>query len=185
MTDAENVQVNLPVRMVRDSLDVIPEYPLPDAYSVRWYQPGDEALWLEVQQKGERLIPITPELYEREFGDERELLCDRQCFIMNKDDQPVGTATAWLNRDYKGRDYGRVHWLAIIPSEQGKGLGNALLAITLHRLRELGHDRAYLVTSTARLPAIRLYTKFGFVPDIGSDEDRENWSQLARGRSIR
>ena len=178
MTGAANVQQDFPVRMVRDNLDGIPEYPLPTGYAVRWYQPDDEALWLEVQSKAERLIPITAELYEREFGNDRELLNERQCFITDKDNQPVGTATAGLDRNYKGNVYGRVHWVAIVPAEQGKGLGNALLVITLNRLRKLGHDRACLGTSTTRLPAINMYTKFGFAPEIDSDEDREIWAGL-------
>jgi GNAT superfamily N-acetyltransferase len=55
-----------------------------------------------------------------------------------------------------------VHWVAIVPECQGIGLGKALMTLLCQRLRELGHDQAYLFTSSERVSAIRLYLRFGF-----------------------
>jgi ribosomal protein S18 acetylase RimI-like enzyme len=73
----------------------------------------------------------------------------------------VGTVTAWEG-SFEGERMGRVHWLAVVPEEQGKGLGALLLSVACERLRLLGFERAYLVTSPLRTAAIRLYKRFGF-----------------------
>ncbi len=57
----------------------------------------------------------------------------------------------------------------IVPDLQGKGLAKPfkpLLSAVCTRLRELNFTRACLVTETARIPAINLCLKFGFVPEI-------------------
>ena len=50
------------------------------------------------------------------------------------------------------------------PAYQGRGLGKAALAFALERLSHW-HERAFLDTSTARLPALKMYLDFGFAPD--------------------
>lgn len=68
-----------------------------------------------------------------------------------------------------------MHWVAIAPQAQGRGLSKPLLAAVCRRIRELGDDRAQLGTSTWRIPAVNLYLHFGFVPHIRHDEDRAAW----------
>jgi hypothetical protein len=41
------------VTMIRDDLDHIPQFHLPQGYAIRWYQDGDEDLWLKVQRASE------------------------------------------------------------------------------------------------------------------------------------
>ncbi len=60
-----------------------------------------------------------------------------------------------------GDEWLRIHWVAIAPAYQGRGLAKPLVAAACLRLRALGHVWAYLTTSTSRLPAVSLYTKFG------------------------
>ena len=63
---------------------------------------------------------------------------------------------------------------------EDKGLSMPLLAAVCDRLKSLGHCKTFLTTQTCRVPAINLYAKFGFVPVIESDADRQIWKELAR-----
>ncbi len=172
------VERNITVNMIRQNLEGLPHHPLPSHYSVRWYQPGDEELWLAIWVPAEKYFAITPELFQSEFGASRELLGDRQFFLLDEKGEAIGTATAWFDKNYQGQSFGRVHWVAITPEMQGLGLSKPMMAITCRWLRELGHLRACLGTSTARLAAINLYCQFGFRPDIQTEEDLNVWREL-------
>ncbi len=166
--------------MIREHLERIPQFALPSSFSIRWYQSGDAQAWVKIQQQADQYHSITPALFEREFGHNDAVLQDRQCFLCDASGQAIGTATAWFNDNYRGKPYGRVHWVALVPAMQGKGLAKPLLSAVCSRLRELNHTRAYLVTETARIPAINLYLKFGFVPEIKSANDLSAWREVER-----
>lgn len=166
------------VRMIRENLDDIPDCSLPDGYSIRWYGPGDENTWLEIQSLADRYNEVTLSLFEKEFGTDTKVLSERQCFLCDSHHNAIGTASAWYG-SYQRECCGRIHWVAIVPQFQGRGLSKPLLAQTCDRLRSLGHSKTYLTTQTCRLPAINLYAKFGFVPVIDSAKSREVWQELA------
>jgi GNAT superfamily N-acetyltransferase len=172
------ISKNIPVHMARMNLEGIPQYPMPSGYSVRWYRAGDDKTWLAIWLASERLLKITPDLNAREFGTDSTVLSQRQCFLLDPRQTPVGTATAWFDNNYKGLSWGRLHWVAITSSLQGRGLARALLTVVCNRMKELGHERAYLATSSARVPAINLYLRFGFVPEIRNADDSEVWNSL-------
>jgi GNAT superfamily N-acetyltransferase len=176
------------VRMVRESLrdwrdspDLLARAapPLPSPYTLRPYQPGDEATWVAVHREAERHHEITPALFRQQFGTDEERLRARMLFLVEGEGEgaAVGTAAAW---EGEGDDagLGRIHWVAVVPRAQGKGLGKALVAALCRRFVELGHERAYLTTETVRLPAIRMYLSFGFAPEIRGERDRAAWAQV-------
>ena len=173
------VREYLDIRMSRENLDNIPEYSLPAGYSIRWYQSGHEKQWHEIQLLADEYTRVTPDLFEEQFGTDAQLLCERQCFLCDREENIIGTATAWLDNQGE-KSPGRIHWVAIIPQEQGKGLAKPLLTIICKRLKELGHGKTYLTTQSVRIPAINLYAKFGFVPVIDFDHDREIWQKLQK-----
>jgi len=174
------IQENVPITMVRDNLEGIPSYDLPAGYSMRRYRPGDEQPWREIHLLADRYSTITPDLFSREFGVEELVLAERQFYLLDAAQQAIGTATAWYDDGSGSAAYGRVHWLAIVPDEQGRGLARPLMMAVCRRLRALGHDRAYLSTSTARIPAIHLYLRFGFIPKIEGARDVKVWRRLER-----
>ena len=92
-------------------------------------------------------------------------------------DAPVGTASAWYKNDHRGLDNGLIHWVAVRPNYQGKGLGKAVLACALEKL-SLWHERAMLGTQSKRLPAIALYLDIGFLPDLQNPDVIEDWRLL-------
>jgi len=173
------VREYIDVKMSRENLDNIPEYDLPAGYSIRWYQPGYEEYWQEVQSLADEYTRVTPDLFEEQFGIDKQLLSERQCFLCDSEEDIIGTATAWLDNQGE-KSPGRIHWLAIVPHRQGKGLAKPLLTITCKRLKDLGHSKTYLTTQNVRIPAINLYAKFGFAPMIDTNCDREIWEKLKK-----
>ena len=163
------------VRMIRPSLERIPQHPLPADYAIHWYRPGDRETWVQIHALAETHVPTSAAVYDQQFERNEAELARRQAFLQDAKGNAIGTATAWFDDNYHGARFGRVHWVAIIPEHQGKGLAKPLLTAVCKRLVELGHNRACLTTLTAKLPAIRLYLSFGFEPDIQTDEDRRAW----------
>ena len=165
MLRATKKMKNISIKMVRPDMDGIPFYPLPENYSIRAYAPEDENAWVELQKRTDKFNKIDLELFHREFGYDTDILAQRMFFLLDSGKKIIGTATAWFNNDYHGEKYGRIHWVAIHPDYQGKGLSKPLLSTTCRKLVELGYDKAYLTTSSTRIPAINLYLKFGFVKE--------------------
>lgn len=150
--------------MTRPNMDLLPEVDLPTGYSIRPMTAGDVSLWTDIQRDAEEYLDISDGLFRQEFGDD-PAAWERRCFIVTDPRKlGVGTISAWYDRDFQGDEWGRIHWLAVRPSEQGKGLGQAALAYAL-RVAAQWHDKCYLVTATERTGAVALYKKFGFVPE--------------------
>jgi GNAT superfamily N-acetyltransferase len=177
-TNVNATEKNVPVKMTRANLDGLPAFAIPDGFSLRWYRPGDEAHWLRIHRAADHFNHFTPKLFRTQFGLDEELLRLRQCYLFTLAGEVIGTGTAWFNDNFEGARWGRVHWMAIVPGFQGRGLGKALLSTICLRLRELGHERAHLATSTARVPAIGLYWKFGFEPVIQSAVEEAAWNEV-------
>jgi GNAT superfamily N-acetyltransferase len=166
------------VVMVRGDLHKIPEFALPEGFALQWYRPGHEELWLRIHLETERHRLIAPGLFVQQFGSDPQLLTQRQCYLYGPGGTAAGTATAWFDHAFQGQAYGRVHWVAVLPEYQRRGCGKALVAVTCRRLRELGHERAYLATSALRVPAIRLYLQFGFKPLIRTQTEAATWERI-------
>jgi len=166
------------VTMVREHLADLPEHALPEGLSLRPYRPGDEAAWVRVLNLAHPRRTFTTETFRAEFGRDDEVIARRQLYLCGGDGVEIGTATAWFDDDYNGKSYGRVHWVAIVPTFQGLGLSRPLLSAVCRRLGELGHVRACLATYTSRVPAVGLYLKFGFVPEIRDPRDAAAWRLL-------
>lgn len=174
------IKNNFFVTMIRKNIDNIPIYELPGLYSIKWYQPGDEKQWFEIQKISDKYSSISLETFYQQFGEDLESLSERQCFLLDTNGTSIGTATAWFNNNYNGQIFGRLHWVAVTPRMQGKGLSKPLLSIILNRLRCLKYNKVYLTTSTARIVAINLYLKFGFKPELKNSNDSYIWQEMAR-----
>ena len=171
---------NIPVTMICEDLNSIPQFDLNLLYSFRWFQPGDEKIWQLIQAKADQYNKITDQLFAAEFSLNFDLIEKRQGYILDSDGNAIATATAWFDDNFNGQKYGRVHWVAIIPEMRGRGLAKPLMTIMCNRLKQLGHSRAYLTTSSARIPAINLYLEFGFAPVFGEELDPELWDEIGK-----
>ncbi len=169
---------NISVRMDVDNLNTIPSAPLPTGYQFRMYKMDDIDVWVNIYKSADIYNTITPELFRREFGFDENIIGKRMIFLIDTTSgEAVGTSTAWSDPGGNPKE-GRVHWVAILPGYQGKGLAKPLLAETLRILRDNGCVKAFLMTSTGRIPAITLYLKFGFLPVIQSEEQHKGWSSI-------
>jgi GNAT superfamily N-acetyltransferase len=168
---------NVRLTMLRENLEHIPQFALPDGFSLRWYVSGDDRAWFEIHLAADHYNQITPDLFEKQFGGDAMELSKRQCFVVDPYGQPIGTATAWFGNQPQTKELGRIHWVAILPKYQRRGLSKPLMTAVCERLVELGHHRAYLNTSSERKPALRLYLQFGFKPWIRSENEKMVWSQ--------
>jgi GNAT superfamily N-acetyltransferase len=171
--------------MARPHLEQVPQFPIPEGWIIRSYRDGDQAHWVSIHQSADPLTPVDPGLFEKQFGEHRALLPERQLYLVTPDGVPAGTATAW----FMGSPYdsnGRIHWVAIRAEFQGRGLAKPLLAAACRRLKELNHQRACLSTAALRRPAIELYLSFGFEPWIRDDGQQAVWDGvLAQLRTAR
>ncbi len=172
------------IAMVRPNLNDLPDYKLPPQYDVQWYEEGDEKHWVAIQKQTDQYNKISIDVFRKTFGSDIRLLNQRQCYLIAPGGRFVGTATAWFNNDYYGRTIGRIHWVAILPEMQGHGLAKSLLSCICKRLKSLDHRQAYLTTLSIRIPAINLYRKFGFMPDIRTDKDEKIWDKLNKTLGI-
>lgn len=157
--------------MALDTLENLPEHPLPERYGWRFFAPGDEAHWARIERSALEFANVEGglERFDREFPD-REPLSGRMLFLTDGG-VPFATATAWQDADGTGL----LHYVAIDAAHQGLGLSRPLVALAMRRLRELGHARATLTTQTMSWVAIRVYREFGFRPLIREDKELEGW----------
>jgi GNAT superfamily N-acetyltransferase len=173
---------NLEVRMVHEKLADTPVFACPEPYKFEFYKAGREQDWLRIHQLSDQWNVFTPLVFADQFGKGKKLLKTCQYYLIDSGGVPIGTATAW--KDARTEYSGRVHWVAILPEFQGKGLAKPLLSTVCQNLLAAGHTKGCLSTTTARVPAINLYLKFGFHPLIQSEEDALNWFQFERETGI-
>ncbi len=167
--------------MIRPTLDGVPQCLLPQGFGLRYFRPGDETTWVRIWQAAEEatgLSQITLDNFTSSFGGDLPGMEQRCLFLVAPDGEDVGTTTAWYDHRFKGGSWGRIHWVALLPHWQGKGLSKPMLSAALNRMRELGHGRAMLTTHTRRLVAIRLYLSFGFQPDLDTPDGRRAWDMV-------
>ena len=170
-------QNNLPVNMIRPHLEDIPGAPLPEGFRIRSLKPGEGTLWTDIQRDAEPFFAVADDLFQLEYGSDPQATEQRVFFTVTDAGVAVGTISAWYSRDFRGRDYGRIHWVATRPSYQGRGLAKAALSHALKRMAKW-HERCWLATSTGRLGALKLYLNFGFLPDLEPEGALRAWRSV-------
>lgn len=169
------------LKMIKNHLDNIPKYELPDGYSIRMFEEGDERLWAEVETAAGEFSNIDQALqrFHKEFGSHIEEMKYRCLFIENNSGDVIGTTTAWFGQlPLTDSHLGRIHFVAIKPEYQGKKLSKPLLSAALKKLREFGHKEVYLTTQTTSYPAINMYLNYGFEPYDPDNTDQKGWLMM-------
>jgi GNAT superfamily N-acetyltransferase len=120
-----------------------------------------------------------------------EALANQFFLIDDSTGMAVGTATAWRSRwhaeytlmmtaqgEVEVKLDGLVHWVAVRPEYQGRGLSKPLLSAVLNCFPDMGCATATLGTSTGRAMAIPLYMKAGFEPLVFHEDEQHAWQDL-------
>lgn len=150
---------------------------LPAGYSFRMYSRGMEHDWIRIQDEADDYIKIDRKLFQNEFGGHLEELPRRMLFLAHGTTL-IGSATAWLDDINGEEETGRLHWVAVVPEYQGRGLSVPLVSRALSLFPSLGCSRAYLMTNAVRITAISLYLKLGFQPVIRNPGEQKAWNEI-------
>lgn len=140
------------------------EEPPPEGVRLRGYEPGDEAAWAALEYKiGDFTSPGEARRYfQKAYGSRPEELAGRCVFAVDGRDRVLGTCIAWRDCGADGGEVASLHWLAVSPEEQGRGLGRALFRRALSIFRERGESPIYIHTQPWSWKALRLYVREGF-----------------------
>lgn len=156
--------------MVRESDQPLEIKDVPAGYQLVMYQPGDEAAWCKIETAvGEFEQEADAAAYfAKTFAPYPVELTQRMRFIENPAGEKVATCTAWWSQE----DQPLLHWLAVLPTEQGKGLAKVLaIAVTNHLIRLGAGQPVILHTQTWSHPAVQLYEKLDYeIAPIGEFE---------------
>jgi beta-glucuronidase len=163
--------------MVRPHMHDIPQVSLPEGFRFRALHPDEGGLWTDIERDAEDFFPIEQTLFANQFGDDPQALRWRSYIVEDERGVGVATITSWYNRAYKDEEYGQIHWVAVRRAYWNRGLGKAMMTHALNQMAQW-HDKAFLGTQSKRLPAIKVYLDFGFVPDLDSPFAREAWREV-------
>ena len=100
---------------LRHDLQHIEERPLPEGFSFRFYQPGDEIHWARMWKSagGFKSEEAALETFRRDFPDE-DALKTRMIFLTDAG-IPFATVAVWFGDT---PDQGRLHWVCIDEEHQ-------------------------------------------------------------------
>lgn len=167
-----------------DVMMVLPHLPpdepasIPSGYTLRSFVSGDEGSWAALQESTGVYGPTDwPALFRREFGDDVGLHAARMVVATTANDV-VGVAAGWLPGRGAAPGQGRIHWVAVHPDHQRRGIGRALVVEALWRLHASDHQSAYLTTGADNLPAIALYRTLGFEPAPRTADESRLWRDI-------
>jgi ribosomal protein S18 acetylase RimI-like enzyme len=124
-------------------------------WTIRPYVEDDEegvvALWKET-------FPESPAWNVPTDDIRRKLDVQRECFLVaERDGHVIGTAMA----GYDGHR-GWVYYVAVTPSDRGRGIGSALMRRAERSLREMGCPKLNLMVRATNTGVVRFYESLGY-----------------------
>ncbi len=172
------------LRMRRDTLDGLPPVALPPGYTLRDMRADQVWAYIQVMNGSIYAGDADAAWFERTFT--KDPAYDPSFLqIIWRGGQPVAASGAW-HSEIEGERWGMVHFVGVLASERGAGLGKAIALAALHRLRARGMARAMLDTHIWRLPAVAAYLSLGFAPWPNAVGTEAVWAdvqaELARWR---
>lgn len=162
------------LRMDCIDLSFLPNLHMPDGYTLRTYQPGDEAAWASIMNTG--IGEWTAELCRKELTSKPQFLSDGLFFAIS-DGVPIGSACAWRMTENDVKD-GCLHMVCVLPEHRGNRLGYLLTLAVMHYFRDNGYEKISLTTDDWRIAAIKTYLRLGFKPYYYDDSHIKRWNAI-------
>lgn len=160
---------------------------LPAGYTLRLYRPGDEAAWAETEASVLEFASPAAALdyFKAEYLPQPQQLARGLVFACDAAGTPVANASAWpLKADPA---VPTLHWVAVRPGQQGKGLGRAVVQqAVMAGQRQWPGKTMLLQTQTWSHVAVRLYHSLGWQlvknpPCPGMENDYDEAMQVLKG----
>jgi mycothiol synthase len=158
--------------MFRPTLAKLPDLQLPEGYSIRKFQPGDEEAWEYIINHSFKYKSN----FDKEIKSHKCFSPERVIFVCHKN-TPVATATAW-HRPLWGEHTGYLHMVGALSSHSGKGLGLQASLAALYQMKNEGKLASILETDDFRLPAIKTYLKLGYKPLLIHENQGARWDRI-------
>jgi ribosomal protein S18 acetylase RimI-like enzyme len=160
--------------MFRNDLNDYCQYEFENEYYARFYEPRDMSTWINIQAISHPELSFNKDIFEAEFNHQIDMLKSRMIFVCDQHKREIGTATAWFKDD----NIGMIHWVAILPEFQGRGLSKPLITLVLDLMKKCNHKSCILKTLPSKIIAINLYLQFGFEPSIQTNQDLKKWQSI-------
>jgi len=161
--------------MVRAGLGDLPRVELPAGHWLATFRPGWATAWEEIINESFGK-PAGHCNFEHLMRADPAFRPGRIFFVLCGE-EPVATASAWRH-PAKMADAGAVHYVGARIAHQGKRLGYWVSLAALHRIKQEGLDRAWLLTDDYRVPAIKTYLRLGFGPLLAHENQRRRWAEI-------
>lgn len=172
------------VRMRRPDLERLPPLEpvveaLPAEYTLRTYQPGDEAAWAALMNSGDMGVWDAATAREKLTGRPFPQFDPAGLFMLTcvPEQHIVGSACAWLV-DPAEREQGVLHMVCVLPEHRGRRLSYAVCLAVLHRFRQRCFATVCLNTGAQRLGAVKVYLDLGFQPVYQRPWHPELWREI-------
>jgi mycothiol synthase len=165
------------IMMRRPHLFNIPEIPpLPEGYILRAFKDESNLASLASTLSAAFNEPWSEERVRHKLTEASDV---KAVYTVTWKGKIVATASSrWLLERFPVSGY--VHWVGTHPDHTRRGLSSALMAQLLYDFIDRGYKDAVLETDDFRIPAIRTYLKFGFIPvyELSGEDHRYRWSAI-------
>src|SRR5512143_1510720 len=152
------------LRMGFTRFDELPAPSVPDDYAIRTFREGDEDGWLSVLGTG-GWDPWNRERLDAMLAGGHAVVPRDGIVFATRDERIVGAACMTLHGG-EIKAAAEIGWVVVDPAHRGRGLARAIVLAMLGLVRERGYRYAFLRTEPFRVPAIKLYLKLGFAPEM-------------------
>lgn len=160
------------LEMVREPAGALAVGDAPEGYLVRQYESRDRDAYLELFHLAFEASDPLPDVLATRL--------DSGFFIIEHGDSGILAASCVAQVKPRARypEGGELGWLVADPAHSGRGLGTLVAALVANRLADEGYEQAYLLTEDFRLPALSIYLKLDWRPNLFQDDMEGRWRAI-------